>query len=287
MGREFESNIYKEIPENFFDGCANPGRVVTFCYKAGDKDKTALVYLPRDYDASRRYNVFYLLHGGADNERWYFRGEGMDSRLKNVLDHMFESDECEECLVVTPTYMTQGANAFEAAANFYAELREFLIPAFESSYLTFAEDVTPAGIKSSRRHRAYGGYSLGSLSTWGVFEHCLDEVAYYMPMSGDCWSAPGGQRGSGEGKAKYLEDIVKSSEYSADDFIIYAGCGGPDDVAYPHMTPQLEAMAERPDTFRFCESFNNGNFFYFQCDSGHTMMTGIRTIYNGLPKFFG
>ncbi len=287
MKRTYPSNIYKEMPKSYLEPCANGGKVVSFAYKAGDADKKALVYLPHDYDAAVRHNVFYLLHGGADKETWYFRGEGEDSWLKNVLDHMFESGECEPCLIVTPTYMTPGANAFAVAADFYGELRDCLIPAFESAYLTYAENVTPDGIKASRRHRAYGGYSLGSLSTWGVFEHCLDEVAYYMPMSGDCWSAPGGQHGRGESKAEYLRDIVKKSGYTSDDFFIYAGCGGPGDIAYPHMTPQLEAMEKRPDTFRFCKNFADGNFYYFQCDTGHTMMTGIITIYNGLPKFFG
>lgn len=289
MKKTYGPNAYKEIPESYLEVCAaqTQGRVVPFSYKAGDDDKKALVYLPNGYDETKRYNVFYLLHGGADNETWYFRGEGKESPLKNVLDHMLESGECEPCIVVTPTYMKLGANAFAVAANFFGELRDCLIPAFESAYLTYAEDVTPEGITASRRHRAYGGYSLGSLSTWGVFEHCLREVAYFMPMSGDCWSVPEGREGTGEAKAEYLEGIVKCSGYSAGDFIIYAGCGGPDDIAYPHMTPQLEAMARRSGTFRLCDSFSDGNFFYMQCDSGHTMTTAIRTIYNGLPKFFG
>ncbi len=287
MKKTYPSNIYKELPNNYLEPCEKAGRIVSFEYKAKTVDKRALVYLPYGYDAAKRYNVLYLLHGGADNETWYFRGEGENSPLKNVLDNMFESGECEPCIVVTPTYMSPGANAFSVSSVFYKELRDCLIPAFESAYLTYAKSVTPEGIEASRRHRAYGGYSLGALSTWGVFENCLSEVAYYLPMSGDCWNAPGGQQGGGEAKAEYLENIVRGWGLKRDDFFIYAGCGGPEDIAYPHMAPQLEAMAKRRDTFRFAESFNDGNFYYFQCDSGHTMMTGIKSVYNGLPTFFG
>lgn len=286
MGKTNRPNEYRDVPSEYYEECKTKGSVVSFSYKADGKDKRALVYVPYGFDAAKQYDVLYLLHGGADDETWYFRGEGESSPLSNVLDHMFDSGECEPCLVVTPTYMTPGANALEAAANFYRELRDCLIPAFESAYPTYA-DAANDGIISSRRHRAYGGFSLGSLSTWGVFEHCLDEVAYYMPISGDCWSAPGGQRASGEAKAEYLENIVKSSGHGMDDIVIYAGCGGPGDIAYPHMTPQLEAMASKSETFRFCDDFRDGNFFYFRCDSGHTMTTCIRTVYNALPKFFG
>ena len=36
-------------------------------------------------------------------------------------------------------------------------------------------------------HRAYGGFSMGSASTWAVLVNSLDIVAYYMPLSGDNW----------------------------------------------------------------------------------------------------
>ena len=59
-----------------------------------------------------------------------------------------------------------------------------LIPAVEGTYSTYADNVTPEGIKASRDHRAFGGFSMGSVATWHTFLNCLDAFRYFMPSSG-------------------------------------------------------------------------------------------------------
>ena len=44
---------------------------------------------------------------------------------------------------------------------FQKELAEDLIPAVETAYKTYAETVDPAGLKASRLHRGFGGFSMG------------------------------------------------------------------------------------------------------------------------------
>ena len=58
------------------------------------------------------------------------------------------------------------------------------IPAVEGTYSTYADNVTPEGIKASRDHRAFGGFSMGSVGTWDTFLICLDAFRYFMPSSG-------------------------------------------------------------------------------------------------------
>lgn len=283
----FPDNAYNDMPSGFKKEATKHGTFEVFNYTAktdtGEEyEKTAMVYLPYGYDAEdkeTKYNVLYLMHGGGDDETRYWGRAG----LEKVLDSMFEKGNCEPFIVVTPNYRIPGCDETASAKNFYKELRGYLIPAFESQHNTYAEDTTPDGIKASRMHRAYGGFSMGACSVWAVFENCLDEIAYYMPVSGDCWSVGG----SGEKKAEYLAEKVKEQGYTADDFYMYAGCGNTGDMAYPNMVPQLDAMRELSDTFVYCDNFADGNFYYYPfISSGHSIPTVNSTIYNALPKFF-
>ena len=67
-------------------------------------EKYANIYLPCRYDPEKRYNIFYLMHGGGGNpDAW------LDSSpLKNMLDLSIQRGELEPLLVVTPTYYTEG-----------------------------------------------------------------------------------------------------------------------------------------------------------------------------------
>lgn len=286
--KTFPDNIYNDIPSGYKDDITEHGTIETFKYTAktdaGEEyEKTAKVYLPFGYDPENKdmeYNVLYLMHGGGDNESRYWGAE----ELEKVLDAMFEKGDCEPCIVVTPNYRIPGCDETASAKGFYKELIGYLIPALENEYNTYAQDTTPDGIKASRLHRAYAGFSMGACSTWAVFANCLDEIAYYIPISGDCWEVGG----SGKDKAEYLAGRVSEMGYTADDFYIYAGCGHTGDMAYPNMVPQLEAMKELTDAFIYCDNFADGNFYYYQfISSGHSIDTAIRTVYNALPKFFG
>lgn len=293
--RDFPDNAYKSIPDEYLSPCANQGKVVRFAYTTKDYtgsmkeyDKTALVYLPYGYDEndkSRKYNVLYLSHGGADNENWYFGGDGLESDTKNLLDNMMANGDVEPCIVCTPTYQNAYVpNVLNVIKDFHNELVNELIPALESSFNTYFD----GDIKATRLHRAMGGFSLGSAVTWWTFENRLDEIAYYMPISGDCWSIM--QRGgvlATDETAKFLADVVHRSGWSNDDFIIYSGTGT-EDIAYPNMTPMVEKMKTMTDAFKYCENFKDGNFYYALREGGyHDQMTVLSILYNGLPKMFG
>ena len=94
--------------------------------------------------------------------------------------------------------------------NFHNELVNDLIPAAESKYSIFAETTDLKGIAASRYHRAFGGFSMGSMNTWHTFEYCLDYFRYFAPSSG----GPNGNRA-------YMEEIVRSSGHSPEDFFIF------------------------------------------------------------------
>ena len=98
---------------------------------------------------------------------------------------------------------------------FHRDLRENLIPYVESHYHTYAEDVTEEGLRASREHRVFGGFSLGAVTTWYQFIYNLDYIKYFVPMSGDCWIMGNyGGRNYPVETVDYLEQVVADGGWS-------------------------------------------------------------------------
>lgn len=113
----------------------------------------------------------------------------------------------------------------------------------------------------------------------------LDYVAWFMPLSGDCWEY-GNQGGAShpEETARYLNDVVASARHG-DDFYIYAMTGS-DDIAYDAMHSQLEAMRETGG-FTFGAPSEEGNISFQILDGATHDYTFYRNyIYTILPYFF-
>jgi len=259
-------------------------------------NKYANVYLPFGYDKDpeKKYNVLYVMHGGGGNpDAW------LDSSLiKNELDYAFSEKEAEPFIVVFPTYYKRGAKAdqkpeagFEYGNEqirfFQKELREDLIPAIESTFRTYAEDTTLEGLKASRKHRAFSGFSMGGGTTWYAFTDNLDIIASFAPLSGDLWAIEmrGGQTKTKE-TVEYLVNVIKESGYTPDDYKIFAATGV-EDIANPNLTPQVEEMKKYPEFFRFSEDLSEGNFHYIlQEGYEHAYTRVAEYLYNFLPYLF-
>jgi len=297
--KEFPDNAFADIPREFLKETEKRGTIVSINYEtrfyATNSDtfeKTALVYLPYGYDQDdkkKKYNVLYLLHGGGDDEKAYFKGTDKKTQIKNLLDNMIESGMIEPCIVVTPSYQNKySSDETLSCKYFHNELAYDLIPAVEGKFNTYAKDTTEEGLKNSRLHRAFAGFSMGSAATWWTFTERLDIIGYFMPISGDSWcvTTMGGLKRSDD-TAKHLADAARKFELTAKDFYIYAGTGS-NDIAYPNMTPQIEAMKKLTDVFIYCDNFKDGNLYYCVYPEGyHNIDTVMRILYNGLPKFFG
>ncbi|WP_242856029.1 dockerin type I repeat-containing protein [Ruminiclostridium josui] len=129
---------------------------------------------------------------------------------------------------------------------------------------------------------------MGSVCTWYTFINCLDYIKYFIPLSGDCW-ALGSTAGSSKPAetAQYLADVVSKSGYKApQDFKLFCATGS-EDIAYPNMRPQIEAMKKYTNTFIYSSDIKNGNF-YFMVANGGTHWWGYinQYIYNILPDLF-
>lgn len=192
----------QEIPADYYTEADRQGSLVELNYetyesrtyeqKSRKLNKRAIVYLPYGYSENERYNVFYLMHGGWSNETTWLGTPERPGTFKNVIDHAVSDGKMKPFIIVCPTYNNESPSdsgdytlAYGTlTVNYHNERMNDLIPAVEGTYSTYADNVTPEGIKASRDHRAFGGFSMGSVATWHTFLNCLDAFRYFMPSSG-------------------------------------------------------------------------------------------------------
>ena len=260
------------IPQEHFSDSDEPGTLVELEYDTYEsmtydqKDtvlhKRAIVYLPYGYSEDTEYNVFYLMHGGWSDETTYLGTPDHPNAFKNVLDNAMADGKILPMIVVCPTYNNESNTdsssyslALQLTDNYHNELINDLIPAVEGTYSTYADSTTPEGISASRDHRAFCGFSMGSVATWHTFQYCLDYFRYFLPSSGNLTS-----------NGEYMADIVR------------------DDFAYSAFKNQLEAMADVDDgTFRYADNERQGNLYFLEQDGGvHSGEYAMEYFYNGL-----
>ena len=263
------------------------GTVERLFYQTKDQEgsivsKYANVYLPYGYSAEQKYSVLYVIHGGGGNpDAW------LDcSKIKNALDFSFAERRCVPFITVFPTFYNhepiRTGRVDEAAERshvlfFQQELRQDLIPAIDRQYSTITD----------RMNRAIGGFSMGGVTTWFAFLQNLDLFFVFLPLSGDCWQF-GGLGGGRETArtAQYIHDRVPEQGYGKRDFCIFAGTGK-EDIAYPNLTPQIEAMKEYTDLFEFSDEMNKGNLHYTVMDDAPHMYDKVyQHIYHSIPFLF-
>ena len=147
--------------------------------------------------------------------------------------------------------------------------------------MPYAESTSPEDLKASRFHRAYGGFSMGAVSTWAVLTHCLDIVAYFMPLSGDHW---GGTQTSYD-KAKAIANAIDPSGLQKDEYFICCATGTTD-IAYPNLGTQVEEM-KKMSQFVYTSDLSQGNFYFLVAEGKDHWWGNVRHyVYDMLPYFF-
>lgn len=283
--------FFKAVPDKYRTETSKQGSIISLEYSADNlkngKDlKKMNVYLPYGYDdadKSKKYNVLYLMHGGGENENLLFGGPGQNKELKKIIDNMIANGDIEPLIVVTPTFY----GGKDDTALFHEELMKDIVPMVETKYNTYTKSSSLADLKASREHRAFGGFSMGSVTTWYTFINCLDYFKYYLPLSGDCW-ALGDKSGSEKATltAEYLAKVAKDSGYKPQDYYLFCATGNLD-IAYPNLKPQVDAMKKLKDTFIYSSDTKKGNFYFIVSDGGtHAWNWVNQYIYDILPDLF-
>lgn len=290
-----QTEYISAVPEEYFAPSGHHGQVVEITYDSRNYtdpaepaiQKTAYVYLPYDYgeaDEDTRYDVLYLMHGWTMTAGDFF--DPAQSDIVPMLDHMIENGDIPPVIVVCATFDAQNqsqgfSRSVEELSVFHRDLRENLIPFVESRYHTYAQDVTEEGLQASREHRAFGGFSLGAVTTWYQFIYNLDYIKYFVPMSGDCWiMGTYGGRDHPVETVDYLEQVVSDGGWDGDDFCIYQGIGTSDPI-WDQTDSQIQEMLTR-------DLFTPENLHYAIIEGGrHDIDACERYLYHALQRFFG
>ena len=260
---------YKEAPSYYFRQPANHGTVVKEYYNGINGNNVMNVYLPYGYDKSKKYNVFYLMHGGGENENTCFNDTSIEIDL--MLDNMIANGDIEPMIVVTPNF-----NKAPSADGVWDEMRRSIIPFVEGKYSTYANGNTSIdSLRASRYHRAYGGFSMGGGSTWANFNNNLDIIAYFMPLSGHCW----------DGAGKVLS-AARNSGFKKNEYFVLAATGTKD-IAYGNMVPMINELKKNTDVFTYTSDFSKGNLYFLEAPNNTHWWGYVRHyIYDALPYFF-
>lgn len=279
------------IPAGYFTPAAQRGTLEKIEYQTKDYTrndgktiiKPAYVYLPYGYDpndAETRYDILYLMHG------WTMTAEDFaQDAMCTLFDNMISHGDIPPMIIVSATFDAENASqSFGRSVNeiavFHEDFRKDLVPAVEGRYHTWAADTTEEALKASRTHRAFGGFSLGAVTTWYEFVYDLDIVGSFLPMSGDCWilQTYGGLYQPVE-TVDYLERVIDEGGWRETDFMIYEGIGTSDGI-WDQTDSQIQEMFTRP-------TFTANNLRYgIKRNGRHDLNACAEYIYNALPLFF-
>ncbi|MGN0613739.1 MAG: alpha/beta hydrolase-fold protein [Porcipelethomonas sp.] len=275
----------EEIPDEYFSSAEKQGKLEELSYDTYESfryedrsqvlTKRAIIYLPYGYTEDEQYDIFYLMHGGWSNETSTLGTPDSPNDFKNVIDNLIADERIKPVIIVCPTYNNTSGDdsgdfslAMSLNRNYHNELINDLIPAVESKYSTFAESTAKEDLISSRDHRAFGGFSMGSVATWRVFQYGLDYFSKFLPMS--C------------GTTLDDKEIWKAAEnYEQGDYFVWS-ITGTSDFAYSYVESRVEKM-------RSSDYFTEGENFAYSVKDGysHDGKAAMEYTYNGLLYFFG
>lgn len=196
---------------------------------------------------------------------------------------MTDCGELKNTIVVFPTYYP---GPKQVSNDYYddnplnrrfakTELMHDLVPAVEKRYKTYAKSVSKKNLEKSCDHRAFGGFSMGSITTWYVFQYDLPYFKYFVPMAGDSWTvtSDGGSSVPKRPAQVLANSAAKNSKYS---FKIFAGVGSGDGTS-DSMEPQIRAMWDLPQ-------FNHKNLKYYTQPGGNHDAPTMSKIVNHYGK---
>ena len=278
------------VPAAYQAASAQPGTVTRLDYESRDyvRDsapiiKTAYVYTPYGYDENdteTRYNILYLMHGWGGRAGEYFSY----TETKNVFDNLIAKGDIPPIIIVSATFYNANSNT-----DFSGSIREFrafhqdfethLMPAVEGQFHTFAASTSDEDLKASRDHRAFGGFSLGSVTTWLEFCHDTDYIRYFLPMSGSSWYYGTYGDFQIEKNVDFIEQLVQDNNLDERGYFIYHAVGTNDAVKSQSIDMADEMLTR--------EIFTPEHYVFYLKNGGYHDFDAVQEyLYNALPLFF-
>ena len=287
-----QTGYTKSIPNEYFINSNHRGKVTKIKYSSKDYAtnsrniiKEAYVYTPYGYDENNKnikYNIIYLMHGWTMTAEHYI----FKCNIITLLDNMIQKKIIEPLILVSATFDAEnkpqdfGLSVKELKV-FHKDFRENLIYAVETKYNTYANrSKNIQDYINSREHRAFGGFSLGSVTTWHQFIFNHDLIKYYLPMSGSCWYFGGFADYYPVETCDYFEKMIKENSLDKKGYFIYATTGLYDGIKH-QMDVQMKEMLKRKKIFTIDKVV-----YFYKFDGYHDLKAVEEYLYNALPFFF-
>ena len=278
------------VPTEYTQAYDEQGRVVRLDYESEDyvRDgsaitKTAYVYIPYGYDekdTATRYNILYLMHGWGGHAGEYFEF----TEIKNLFDNLIAKGDIPPLIIVSATFYNENSSAdfsssIEEFREFHQDFEKHLMPAVENQFHTYAQSVSSEGLKASRDHRAFGGFSLGSVTTWLQFCYDYDYIRWFLPMSGSCWYYGTYGDFRFEQNVDFIEQLIENENLGKRGYFIYHAVGTEDAVKSQSVGMAKEMLSRK--------IFTPEHYVFYQKEGGYHDFDAVQEyLYNALPLFF-
>ncbi|HWD99794.1 MAG TPA: alpha/beta hydrolase-fold protein [Bryobacteraceae bacterium] len=236
-----------------------------------DKMRSMHVYTPPGYESSKeKYPVFYLLHGGGDEDS----GWSTIGRAGFILDNLLAAKKARPMIVVMPngsmprpdfvpgapqTPAMQQAQR-EAQQKFVDELLNNVIPTVEKNYRVIA----------NRDNRAIAGLSMGAGQTLAVALTHLDQFSYIGVWSGGV--NPQAEEAFMQRNAAFFDKPEKTNRMVK---LLWVAAGSNDTLAGPgtkHLAEILDAHGIKHE--------------YHESEGGHTWINWRHYLNDYAPLLF-
>ena len=278
------------VPSEYSKASSHPGTVVRMDYDSEDYvrgggaiTKTAYVYTPYGYDENdtdTKYDILYLMHGWGGHAGEYFEFASQ----KNMFDNLIERGEIKPLIIVSATFYNENSNTDFSSSiaefrQFHRDFEDHLMPTVEGRFHTYADSNSPEDLKASRDHRAFGGFSLGSVTTWLQFCYDSDYIRSFIPMSGSCWYYGTYGDFQIEKNVDFIEQLVKDNDLDERGYFIYHAVGTNDAVKSQSIDMANEMLSR--------ETFTPEHYVFYQKDGGYHDFNAVQEyLYNALPLIF-
>ena len=279
------------MPAAYREASARPGKVTRLDYDSEDYardsapiNKTAYVYPPYGYDENdteKRYDILY-------SDARLGRPRGGILRLCRSQKHVRQPDGARRYEaghpglghLLQPNSSTDFSSSIQEFRAFHLDFENHLMPAVEGQYHTYARSTADEDLKASRDHRAFGGFSLGSVTTWLEFCHDTDYIRYFLPMSGSSWYYGTYGDFQIERNVDFIEQLVEDNHLDERGYFIYHAVGT-NDAVKSQSIDMAEEMLRRSDVF------TPEHYVFYQKDGGYHDFEAVQEyLYNALPLFF-
>ena len=212
-------------------------RIKNYFSKVTNSWRQMYIYTPPGYDfnATDKYPVLYILHGGGEDER----GWAMQGKTDLILDNLIAEKKAVPMLVVMMDGNFNGAGFNEDALKlFERELKDAVIPFVETNYRT----------KNDAGSRALAGLSLGGLQTLyaGVKN---TQLFAYLGVFSSGWFA--NQPALSNPQYAFMDANAATINSNLKQFWISAG--GKEDIAYNNCKIMLAKFDDMKIKYQYSE----------------------------------